>query len=299
MATIDMNRITTFVRVVEHKSFTAAAHELRVPVSSVSRAVAALEEDVGVRLLHRTTRKLSLTDPGEHFFQRMQAVVNEAEDAARALAGFASEPKGLVRITAPPDLGNQELPRVIARIVSKHPGLTIELKLTNQVVDIVAEGFDLALRGGNLSDSSLVARKISETEFGIYGAPAYLDRLGRPRNVSDLKRYDCLRYGGRKTMPWRFIGPRGEEQVPATGPIVCDDLVFLRDAAAEGAGLAVMPTHIASAHVKSKKLERVLPRHRFVGGWLQLVWPSHKLVPARVVAVRELLLKEMAQYFAD
>jgi DNA-binding transcriptional LysR family regulator len=298
MATIDMNRITTFVRVVEQKSFTSAARELGMPVSSVSRSIAALEDEVGVRLLHRTTRKLSLTDPGEHFFQRMQAVVNEAEDATRALAGFASEPKGLVRITAPPELGNQELPRVIASIVSKHPGLSIELKLTNQLVDIVAEGFDLAIRGGDLRDSSLIARKIADTQLAIFGAPSYLDRLGRPRSIADLKRYDCLRYGGRKTMPWRFIGPRGEEQVAVTGSIVSDDMVFLRDTAAEGIGLTILPTHVAASQVKAKRLERVLPRYRFVGGPLHLLWPSHKLVPARVVAVRELLLKELAHYFA-
>src|SRR5690349_6504300 len=173
MATIDLNRVAVFVRVVEKKSFTAAAKELRVPVSSVSRAVASLEEELGVRLLHRTTRKLSLTDPGEHFFARMQTVVEEADAAARAITGFASEPAGLVRITAPPEIGAHELPRIIARILRKHPNLQFELKLTYNVVDLIEEGFDLAIRAGTLAESSLVARKVADSALGIFGAPSY------------------------------------------------------------------------------------------------------------------------------
>ena len=298
MATIDLNRIGVFVRVVEQKSFTAAAKELRVPVSSVSRAISGLEDELGVRLLHRTTRKLSLTDAGQHFFGRMQTVVNEAEEAARVVTGFASEPRGLVRITAPPDVGGQELPRVIAKIAREHPGLTLELKLTNHKVDIVAEGFDLAVRGGNLGDTSLVARKIADTEMGIFGSPAYLQQSGKPRVLSDLKKHACLRYGARDIyMPWRFSGPRGDESVSVTGPIVCDDLIFLREAAIDGAGLTILPVHMATPAVRAKRLARVLPGHRLTGGTLSLMWPSRKLVPAHVVAVRELLLQELAHVF--
>src|SRR5688500_4704960 len=179
MATIDLNRAGVFVRVVEKKSFTAAAKELGVPVSSVSRAVASLEDELGVRLLHRTTRKLSLTDPGQHFFGRMHAVIGEAEDAAREITGFAHEPAGLVRITAPPEIGAQALPRMIAQVVSRYPSVRIELKLTYNVVDLIEEGFDLAIRAGTLTDSSLVVRKVAESELGIVGAPAYLARRGR------------------------------------------------------------------------------------------------------------------------
>ena len=287
-----------FVRVVEQRSFTAAAKALRVPVSSVSRSVANLEEELGVRLLHRTTRKLSLTDPGEHFFLRMRTVVNEAEDAARAITGFSSEPRGVVRITAPPNMGTQELPRVIARISRKHPGISLELKLTNHVVDIVAEGFDLAIRGGNLSDSSLIARKIADTDMGIFGSRAYLEHRGRPRALADLKQHDCLGYGGRELrLPWRFTGPHGQETVAVAGSIVCDDMVFLREAAIAGIGLTILPEQLAALDVKAKRLERVLSRYSLVGGALYLVWPSHKLVPAHVVVVRELLAKELAHLY--
>jgi DNA-binding transcriptional LysR family regulator len=294
MTTIDLNRIAVFVRVVEAGSFTAASKTLGVPVSSVSRSLAHLESDLGVRLLHRTTRKLSLTDSGQHFFQRMQTVVSETEEATRAVTGFASSPRGLVRITAPPGLGGARLPRLIAKLTRMHPGLSIELKLTNHFVDLVAEGFDLAVRGGIMADSSLVSRKISGSVLGIFAAPDYLDRRGKPRTPADLLKHDCLCYGDRSgRLPWRLTGPKGEHTVAVSGPIVCDDMVFLAGAAIAGGGLALLPIELTGDAVRSRKLVRVLPRHGYVGGGIYLLWPSQKLLPARVVVVRDFLLEEL------
>src|SRR3954470_2142758 len=180
MAIIDLNRIAVFVRVGEAGGFTAAAAALGVPTSSASRAVSRLEEELGVRLLNRTTRKLNLTDEGRHFFQRMQTVLAEAEEATQEAAGFAREPRGPVRLTAPLDLGVQALPAIVRRIVERYPGIVIELALTSRRVDLVEEGIDLAIRGGRLEDSSLVSRKIASTDLGIFAAPAYLERRGRP-----------------------------------------------------------------------------------------------------------------------
>jgi DNA-binding transcriptional LysR family regulator len=296
MATIDLNRIATFVRVVDAGSFTAAATTLRVPTSSVSRAVARLEADLGARLLNRTTRKLSLTDAGRQFHQRMQAVVSETEEAARAVTGFASAPKGLVRITAPHDLGLSELPAVVSRIVERNPGLVIELVLTSRRVDLVEEGIDLAVRGGRLDDSSLVARKIFSSELGIFAAPAYLERRGRPRTLADLASHDCLSFGGRGgKVPWKLEGPRGEETVMVSGPIICADMLFLRECARRGMGVALIPATNVRADVTGKGLVRLLPRYGFRGGGLYIVWPTRTLVPARVAAVRELLAKELAR----
>jgi DNA-binding transcriptional LysR family regulator len=297
MTTIDLNRIATFVRVVEAGSFTAAARKLRVPVSSVSRAIANLEWELGVRLMHRTTRRLSLTDGGEHFFQRMQTVISETEEATRAVAGLAGDPRGLVRITAPPEVGARAFPRIIATLLRRHPGLVIDLKLTNRVVDLVADGIDLAVRGGLLEDSSLVARKVAPSELGLFASAAYLERRGRPRRPSDLTRHDCLVYAGREgKLPWRLTGPRGEQIINVSGSIMCDDMVFLREAAVAGLGVTMVPTEITTAEVKAGRLERVLPRHGYQGGGLYLVWPSAKLVPARVIAVREVLIEELSRW---
>jgi DNA-binding transcriptional LysR family regulator len=296
MATIDLNRIAVFVRVIEAGSFTAAAAALRLPTSSVSRAVARLEDGLGVRLLNRTTRKLNLTDAGRHFHERMQAVIAETEDATQAVIGFAGEPRGTIRLTAPPDLGLRQLPDILARIIERYPGLVIELVLTSRRVDLVEESIDLALRGGRLEDSSLVARKIFSSDLGIFASPGYLERRGRPKALAQLARHDCLIYaprGGKTT--WRLQGPSGDESVTVSGSIVCPDMLFLQEMVVRGAGLALLPAESVTKQVARRELVRVLPRYGLQGGGLYLVWPSRTLVPARVVAVREMLAEELAR----
>jgi DNA-binding transcriptional LysR family regulator len=294
MARIDLNRIAVFVRVVEQGSFTGAAASLHLPVSSVSRSVTHLESELGVRLLHRTTRKLILTDAGQHFFARMQAVLGEAEEASLAVAGFAGNPRGVVRITAP--FGVVGLPEIVGKVTERYPALVIDLSLTDRVVDLVGEGIDLAIRGGRLEDSSLVARKIAPSDLGIYASPAYLKRRGKPRNVADLARHECLRYRGRTgLLPFRLDGPRGVEQVEVTGSVVCDNMLFLRALVLAGAGLALLPEQTAAQDLEAGRLVRVLPRHSVLGAGFYVLWASHKLVPARVAVVRELLIQELAK----
>jgi DNA-binding transcriptional LysR family regulator len=294
MTKIDLNRTATFVRVAEQGSFTTAAASLNQPISSVSRAVAKLEAELGVRLLHRTTRKLSLTDAGRHFFARVQAGLSEIEEASLAVAGFGSSPHGVVRITAP--FGLAELPAIVAKLTARYPGLVIDLALTDRVVDLVGEGVDLAIRAGRLEDSSLMARKLANSELGIYAAPAYLQRRGKPRNVADLARHDCLRYRGQSgQLPFRVQGPRGIEQVEVTGSVVCDNMMFLRDLVLAGVGLALLPEQAVAEDLEAGRLVRVLPRHGVVGAAVYLVWASHKLVPARVAVVRELLTEALLE----
>lgn len=296
MPAIDLNHAATFVRVVEAGSFTLAAKRLGTPTSAVSRAVGSLETELGVRLLHRTTRKLSLTEAGEAFFRRMQRVVTEGEEAARAASGLSSEARGRVRLTAPPGLGGDRFPKIIAKISERHPELVIELILTNRVVDLVGEGIDLAVRNGMLKDSSLVARKVATSELGIFAAPAYLERRGRVRKPADLCDRECLVYGGREgKLAWRLSGPDGEKTVEVAGPVECDDMVFLRSAAVAGLGLALLPVELTTAAVARGELVRVLPRHAVRGGGTFLVWPSQQHMPAPVRAVRDLLLEELAK----
>jgi DNA-binding transcriptional LysR family regulator len=291
---IDWNRATAFVRVVERGSFTAAAKQLGVPVSSVSRAVAHLEEDLGVRLLHRTTRKLSLNDSGRVFFQRMQAAVAEAEAARRAVGGFATEPRGVVRITAAAGAGGQRFARMIAKIAARYPDISIDLSVTSRVVDLVSEGIDLAIRGGMLHDSSLVARKIADSELRLFAAPSYLQQNGQPRTPAALASHACLTYGPRSLHPaLRLTGPHGKKTIPVRVAFSCDDMSFLREAAIAGLGIALLPGELVGAALATARLRRVLPRWGVPGGGLFLVWPSQKLVPAHVVAVREMLIEEL------
>jgi len=295
-AKIDWQRATSFVRVVERGSFTAAAKQLGVPVSSVSRAVGHLEEELGVRLLHRTTRKLSLNDAGRAFFERMQAALAEAEEARRAVTGFIVEPRGVVRITAAAGAGGQRFARVLTKLSARHPHISIDLRVTYRVVDLVSEGIDLAIRAGNLDDSSLVARKVAESELRLFAAPSYLAERGRPRSPNELARHACLLYGERIASPTlRLHGPRGKKTVRVQSPLSCDDMSFLREAAIAGLGIALLPVELTSEAREARELVPVLPRWGVTGGGVYVVWPSRKLVPAHVVAVRELLIEELSR----
>lgn len=296
MATIDLNRIGVFVRVVEFGSFTAAARALSAPTSSVSRAVASLEQELGVRLLHRTTRKLSLSDIGQHFFERMQAVISEAEAATLAATGFARDPRGVVRVAVMPE--PEALAPIFTRIKSRYPGLEFELSVSTRTVDLVEQGVDLAVRGGALEDSSLIARKVVDSEMGVFAAPAYLERRGRPRTPAELKRHECLIYGTRyEKRPWRLKGPTGTHTLSLSGPFVSDDTAFIRGLMLQGAGLALLPLQILVPEIEAGRAVRVMPRYGYSGG-LYVVWSAQKLLPTRVVVVRELLIEELGRYYA-
>jgi DNA-binding transcriptional LysR family regulator len=296
MPEVDLNRIAVFVQVAESGSFTAAARRLRIPVSSVSRAIALLEEQIGVRLLHRTTRKLSLTDAGRSYHQRMQAVLVEAHDATQAIASASSELRGTVRISAPVGLGRLHLPRVVASILQRHPGLGIELMLTGRRVDMLEEGVDLSVGFGVLKDSSLMARKLADNELGVFGAPAYVERRGRPRRPADLAQHDCLHFGNREGKhAWRLEGPNGPELVEVTGSVACDDMSFLSEVVLAGVGLGLLPIGMMARETRAGSMLHVLPRYRASAGSMYLMWPSQKLLPAKVVAVRDLLIAELSR----
>jgi DNA-binding transcriptional LysR family regulator len=296
MATIDLNRIAAFVQVVESGSFTAAAKAIRLPTSSVSRAVARLEEDLGVRLLHRTTRKLSLTGPGGQYFKRMQSAIGEARDASAAAAGESAQPRGVVRITAPIDFGPLELPRLVTALARKHPGLVLDLMLTGRRLDLVEEGIDLAIRGGVLDDSTLVARKLFASELGVYASPGYLKGRAQPRTPADLRAHDCIRLRGRAgSTAWRLEGPGGRRDVPVSGAIIADDMGFVFGAVLAGAGLGLLPREIVGKELKSGRLIRLLPAYALRGTGLYVVWPSQRLLPARVVLVRDFLIAELSK----
>jgi DNA-binding transcriptional LysR family regulator len=297
-AKIDFNRVATFVRVIEARSFTAAARQLGLPISSVSRSVARLEQEIGVRLVHRTTRRLALTEAGRQYFQRMQTVIAEAHDATSAVAGSARAPSGLVRITAPAS-GLLDLAPLLAKIGAEHPGIEIDLALTPRRLDLIDEGIDLAIRGGALDDSSLVARRIGPSDFGVVAAPAYLRRRGTPRTPADLEHHDCIRFRARTgVMPWRLEGPGGKKTIAVTGALIADDMGFLHQATLSGAGLGFLPIHTLKQDLQSRRLVRVLPRHAMRGSSLYVLWPSQRLLPARVVLVRDLLISELTKALA-
>jgi DNA-binding transcriptional LysR family regulator len=299
MTTIDLNLVVAFVKVVESGSFTAGARALDLPTSSISRAVARLEDTLGTRLLQRTTRKLHLTAAGEHYFGRVREAIGGLDQASAAVLDMGQAPRGQVRVSAAGDMGDGVLSAIVARFVARHPGIEVDVVLTGRWVNLVDEGFDLALRAGTLQDSSLVAHKIVRTEVGIYAAPSYLARRGRPKRFADLARHDCVIYRRPNgALPWRLTGPRGPEQVSVSGPVAADDPLFVRGLVVAGVGLGMLPEIACGAEVREGRLVRLLPAYAVRSGALYVVSPPLKHVPARVSLFRDHLIAELKAWFA-
>ncbi len=296
---MDLHRIAAFARVVEAGSFTGAAEALGVRKSSVSRAVAGLEAALGIRLLQRTTRRLSLTDAGRAYYERARDALASLEEAQQAAAALGAGPRGLVRLTAPTDLAGGVAP-VVADFLGAHPAVRVEVSLTPRLVDLVKEGFDLAVRAGPLTDSSLLARKLADTELGLFAAPAYLARAGRPRRLADLVRHECVLYrspGG--TARWRLSGPRGEEEVVVRGRVEGDEFAFVRAVVEAGMGVAFAPVGMFAAAVEARRAERVLPAFAQRTAPVHVVWPSRSFEPAAVALLREALVAALPRWIGQ
>jgi DNA-binding transcriptional LysR family regulator len=293
---MDLNRAAIFVRVVDEAGFSAAARVLRLPKSSVSRAVALLEEELGARLLQRSTRKVHLTEAGTAFYDRASRGLAGVEEAAAAVADLQGSLRGRIRITAPVDAGVWLVAPVISRFVSLHPAVHVDALLTGRVVDLVAEGVDFALRAGALRDASLVARKLGRTDLALYAAPAYLKRKGTPRLPADLTAHDCVLFRAeRARAAWNLHGPDGEETVEVTGPVNADDFSFLQRIVLAGVGIGLLPSFLCSDDRARGKLTRVLPQHTGRGGSFHLVYPSARYLPARAVAFRDFVLAALGE----
>jgi DNA-binding transcriptional LysR family regulator len=294
---VDLNDVATFVRVAQGGGFTAAAKGLGVPKSTVSRAVARLEGALGVRLVHRTTRALALTDAGRSYYERVRGAVVGLADASADVVDMGTEPRGTIRITAPVDLGQMLLADVIAGFVAKYPQVHFEVSLTGRVVDIVGEGFDMAIRASPLNDSSLVARKLGGADLGLYASRAYLRARGTPARVTELAGHEFIGFRPMSSngAPLALTGPEGVEHVEAHPGIVVDDLLFVHRLIAAGSGIGVLPLFFSGACASKREkddLVRVLPEHVVRSGSLSLVAPSARQEPRRVKLFREFLLAE-------
>ncbi|WP_437571592.1 LysR family transcriptional regulator [Sorangium sp. So ce542] len=295
---MDLNRIAVFVRVVDEQGFTAAARVLGLPKSSISRSVALLEEALGARLLHRSTRSVRLTEAGAAFYERASRGVASLEEAAAMVADLQSVVRGPIRITAPVDVGVAMLEPAVARFVRRHPAVRVDVVLTGRVVDLVEEGFDLALRAGPLRDGSLIARKIGQVEDALYASPRYLERAGVPGSLADLAAHRCVLFRAtRNRAAWTLRGPAGDETVEVEGPLAVDELSFARRAVLAGVGVGLLPMILCAREVARGRLVRVLPSHMASDAPLHLVYPSARYLPHRVAALRDFLVESLTRRF--
>ena len=288
---MDLNLLTVFEAVARRNSFSAAARELGLPKSSVSRSVARLEAQLRTQLVLRTTRQVSLSSEGTALYDRMTPLLRSMKAVLGELPEREEAPSGTLRITAPVDLGVLFLAEVLTRYTARYPAVSVDLSLTGRLVDLVGEGFDVALRvGPRLEDSSLVVRRAAPVVVRLFASPAYLARRGTPRTEAELDAHDWVVF---RTGPQRLrvAGPPHVSSDPRRGRIVCDDLLFARDAVRAGAGIGLLPTFAAEPDVVAGTLVRIVPRFERLSGYLHVVTPAAKHVPHKVTAFRELLLE--------
>lgn len=279
-----------FVAVVEQGSFTAAARQLDVSTSFISRQVTRLEDRLGVRLLQRTTRKVHLTEMGQVYYERSREILDQLESLESEMTEFQEKPKGLLRITAAGEYAERFVAPAIAKFVSKYPGVSIYLDATMKVVDIIDEGFDIAIRMSALSDSSLIARKIEKRRLMVCASPSYLKQRGRPKTPDDLRTHNCLVF---PEMPWRFKYPDRIQEVKVRGSWTSSNGRVLVAAAREGIGLVRFSEYYLSEALREGELEIVLEEYEVDDAATWIIYPNRRHLPTRVRYLVEFLLEEL------
>jgi DNA-binding transcriptional LysR family regulator len=255
-----LTSIKAFTRVVQHGSFAAAARELRLSRSVISKYVIELEQELGSQLLVRTTRSASPTQNGQAYYERCLAILADLEEADLAVMQLQSEPRGVLRVNAPMSFATLHLGGAVADFMEKYPELKIMLLLSDQQIDPVQEGFDVTLRvAADLPSSSLIARKVAPASLVVCAAPSYLARRGVPAHPDDLRDHDCLAYGYLATgNQWKLIGPDGEHWINISWTLCANNGEVLRDAAVKGRGIVLLPSFIVGADLQEGSLRSIL-----------------------------------------
>jgi DNA-binding transcriptional LysR family regulator len=278
-----LDGIAAFARVVDSGSFSAAARRLNVSKSAISAHVQRLEARLGVRLLNRTTRRLSLTEAGAAYYRHCARILAEAEAAEQAATTLQREPRGTLRISAPESFGRMHVAPAVPAFLKRYPDLTLDINLSPAYENLVDKGLDLAIRIGKLEDSALVVRKLASSRLVLCAAPAYLEQRGTPRHAEDLASHNCLcanvlAWGDE----WRLVGKHGEERVAVSGSLRSDNAEMLRAAALDGVGIATLPTWAVAEELRSGMLRRVLLGWEPPVSGIYAVYPGNRLMSMKV-----------------
>jgi len=289
----NFDAIPVFVKVVQCGSFSAAARLLNMPKTTVSAKVATLEKRLEQKLIQRTTRKLHVTEAGMKYFRHCSAAIHEIELGEAALQSAQGEPTGLLRITAPVDIGHMVLPRITRAYLARYPATSIELLVSNRLVDLIGEGVDLAIRAGTLQDSSLIAKRFFDVTAGLWASPAYLEQLGTIAHPKHLSKAAFIVFKALNTL--QLTNGKSVVEVPMTGRIVADDLEAIKALAVLGEGIACLPSFLAADAVKAGSLVRVLSnwKSQSIGG-MSFVYASHKFIAPKVQAFMQLAQEMVA-----
>lgn len=280
----DLVSMAMFARVVEAKSFTAAAASLGVSKSVVSKRVSALEQQLGARLLQRSTRRLSMTPEGARLHERCATLLRAADELPALVRGDDGQLRGTLRLSCPNTFSDLFLGEILASFVRRHPQLRVELSVTNTLVDLVSERVDVAIRvARQLRTSSLIARRLARARRVVCAAPAYLAEHGTPRHPDDLRAHACLRFSAVPDhVDWRFQDGKSELLPPVSGPLASDSMEALRRAALDGAGIVILPIYCAKQDLDRGRLRPLLEDYALAPLGVYAVYAKGKLVPAKV-----------------
>jgi DNA-binding transcriptional LysR family regulator len=291
---LDLNDVALFVQVVRAGSFAAAARRLGMPANTASRRIQQLEQQLGLRLMQRSTRKLTLTDAGAIFYARCADQVEALAEAAQELGEGSHVPSGRVRVAAPADFFNVFRMELIAEFLAAHPKVRLDFVLSDERADLIEQGIDVAIRSGKVLEPTLVARRIGTGRLTLVASPAYLAARGMPESVEALANHDCVtlpRPSGRAV--WRLDGPDGAIETQVAGRFSANTAQALLKAVLAGLGIALLPAVMTSPHVRAGELIEVLPDHGVEGREAYLVYLSRRQLPRAVSAFIEFTMAKM------
>jgi len=278
-----LTSMNVFVRVAKAGSFAKGARDLDISRAMATKHIMQLEGLLGTRLFNRTTRSLSLTDVGASYLERCQQVLAEVEEMEAAVTHLQSEPRGILRISAPPIIGATHIARAVAEFLKIHSDLTVEMILQSSMGDLVDGGIDIAICLGNLEDTSMVARKLASSQLIVCASPEYLAQFGTPQNPEDLEHHSCLvNWASVPRDKWLFRGEAGYTGVNVTGRMQANVYDPIRIAAINGLGLVMVPIYIVGQDIKQGKLKAVLENYQLPPLDIHAVYPHRKYLSAKV-----------------
>ncbi|TNC61952.1 LysR family transcriptional regulator [Rubellimicrobium roseum] len=290
-----MDRLTemeAFATVVDQGGFTDAAKKMGISKSAVSKHVSALEARLGARLLNRTTRRVSPTEIGLAYYDRARRVLNDAGEADALVTSMQTAPSGLLRISVATDFGVNHLSPVLGEFLQQHPGITVNMVLNNRYVELISEGFDMAIRIGELEDSTLRARKLADTTRRMIASPSYFQQYGRPEKIDDLNEHKLLHYSNQANAAvWKITAPSGEKrQIRTTGWLTVNDGQSLLNACISGLGIAYLPSFLYSEAMQKGLVEEAIPGLPVEVQGIYAVYPPGRFTQPKVRAFIDFLV---------
>jgi len=279
---MNLNEISIFVKIVQSGSFISAAKLLDMPKSTVSSRLSSLEKRLGVTLIRRTTRKLHVTDAGQAYYDKCLLAISQIMLAEEQMSESQTKPSGLLRITAPVELGGALLPLVIEEFNKKYPEVILEILLTGKAVDFVTENIDLGIRTGVLKDSSLIAKKLGTIYFAPFASPKYLKKFKEIKHPRDLENHDLITFSSISIDQWELTAAREKQKIKFKNKMAINDLNLIKSLTISGMGISLIPTFHCVNEVKAGKLVRILSNWRTELRPVHFVYPSQKFVTPKI-----------------